>query len=773
MTAAIRDRRAIRGWVRPRLLFLVLIALIVSPQPAVGAEPLDSPNPLDRPMADLAILDAPDARTTPMLVVLDATSPAPSIARITILRRDDAWIPVASTDIDLGEDGLSARWLVSLDVGRFALVATSPQAAPGNGRAVVVGIQVRMQGDAATIDEGNRQVLDRAIENTGAADVDGFGSAELVLGLRPHFDASSCGTSSLVVVDGSIAAVRRSIDIPGPRGAGLLGRFDAVPGTDLLVYAQAGCPPGGDIESSLLAIRLADGSQSRAIDDVLHVFPASLPPPLVLDLDGSAPDEVIATGAAGLAVFDPSHAWRSMLVAGGRSVPLLVGPTGTRGLPGTRVAILDTAGAGALVTLRLDRDQAGGVVLKGRSELADDAMEPARWSILESAIRAAGTHQVTSNAWIGDAVEPGCPFVFLPGAVLPCGTDALRSGPAWLATRPLAAMPIRGGHVFLVAESLEWQAGTASPENPTPAAAGPAGWWRPGPSTPFALAEIGSDDVLQFDDAPTPVATIETATTRDGTAAVRGHAGTRLFTSITPLRHGQVDPVAAADTPFSPWSWPGPGGRTAVVRIPVPPGLETDRDESVARLDIGDIKQADVQETSRWAMKVIPINDWGEWGQPVARTIRHDGVAPTVVVDEPFTSPIWPFSAQLAGRSEPGSTVRVDGFGDIEVDPRGRFAIETRLAPWPQTFRATVTDRAGNVTIGEFTIVGGIDYRRFPWPGILAGALLASVAIRWLFGGPRNRSAGDDATRRSADSVEYGSTPVIEELPPGRGLARG
>jgi hypothetical protein len=771
VTAAIRDRRAIKGWVCLRLPLFVLVALIILPRPAVGAEPLDSPNPLDRPMADLAILDGPDAAATPMLLVLDATSSRPSIARITILRREDAWVPTASADIDLGEDGLSARWLVGLDKDRFALVATSPRTAPGSGRAVIVGLDVRLQGDAATIDEGNRQVLDRAIENTGAADVDGFGSAELVLGLRPSFDSSSCGTSRLVVVDGSIGAVRRSIDIPGPHGAGLLGRFDAVPGADLLVYVTAGCPPGSDAVSSLLATRLADGAQSRAIDDELHVFPAALPPPLLLDLDGSAPDEVIATGAAGLAVFDPSHAWKSTLVAGGRSVPLLVGPTRQRGLPGTRVAILDTAGAGALVTLRLDRDQAGGVVLKGRSELADDAMEPARWSILESAIRAAGTHQVTSNAWIGDAVEPGCPFMVVPGAVLPCGTDTLRSGPAWLATRPLAAMPIRGGRVFLVAASLDWRAGTASPESPTPAAAGPAGWWRPGPSTPFALSEISSDDVLQFDDVPTPVATIESATTRDGTAAVRGPAGTRLFTSITPLRDGQVDPVAATDTPFSPWSWPGPGGRAVVVRVPVLPGLETGRDESVARLAIGDIERADGQEVSRWAMQVIPINDWGEWGQPVARTIRQDGVAPTVVVEEPFTSPIWPFSTHLAGRSEPGSTVRVDGFGELEVDPHGRFAIETRLAPWPQTFRVTTTDPAGNPTVGEFTIVGGIDYRRFPWPGIVTGALLASVTIRGLFDG-RNRPAGH-RTRASTDSLDDGSMPVIEELPPGRGLARG
>jgi hypothetical protein len=232
--------------------------------------------------------------------------------------------------------------------------------------------------------------------------------------------------------------------------------------------------------------------------------------------------------------------------------------------------------------------------------------------------------------------------------------------------------------------------------------------------------------------------------------------------------------VAATDLLAGLSSSPGPGGRTAVIRIPVPSGLESGRGASVAPLDIGDIRLSEGQETSRWAIQGVPINDWGEWGRPFARTITHDTAAPTVALDEPFTSPIWPFSARLAGRSEPGSTVRVDGIGDLEVDARGGFTIETPLAPWPQTFRVTTTDPAGNVAVGEFAIVGGIDYRRFPWPGIVAGVLLASVAIRGLFGGGRVRSAGADAGRRSTGSRgDDGSAPVIEELPPGSGLARG
>jgi hypothetical protein len=172
-------------------------------------------------------------------------------------------------------------------------------------------------------------------------------------------------------------------------------------------------------------------------------------------------------------------------------------------------------------------------------------------------------------------------------------------------------------------------------------------------------------------------------------------------------------------------------------------------------------------------LQVVPINDWGEWGRPVARTITRDAHGPTVALEQPFTSPVWPFHAILAGRSEPGSTVRVDGIGDVDVDRGGRFALDMQLAPWPQVVRVTATDPSGNATIGEFSIVGGVDYRRFPWPGIAAAVLLGLVAARGLFGGGRRSHAGVEATPWSLGSLDEASVPEIEELPPGSGLARG
>jgi hypothetical protein len=773
VTAANRIRRTIRGCVLLGVPLLGALAAVGSLTVA-AAEPDDSPNVLDRPIADLAVLEPVGSDSTPLLVTLGALSPPSSVARIAVLRRGDAWVEASTWDIDLGAEGLDARWLVELGVGRYALVATSPGSRSGTGRAVVVGFDVTSQGDAVTIDAVDRQSFERGIVDAGAADVDGFGSAELVLGMRPLFDAgSSCGTSSLVVVDGSVSAIRRSFDLPGRLGAGVIGRFDADAGDDLLVYASEGCVPGASPESRLLTVRLADGTLSRAIPGVLQGDPARFPTPLRIDVDGSSPDEVVAVGEDGLSIFDPAARWAGMLIAGDGAVPLVAGPSSDPARDGVRVALLDPAGSGALVTARVRSDKAGGLAWSGRSEMPASGISPERWTILTTSIRAAVGRQAPSNAWLGDAVDADCPDLLLPGAILECGTDEIRSGAAWLGTHALAAMPIEGRRVVLVAAGLGWDPEIGLPSNPTPSAGGPVGWWRHGPSTPFAVSEVRSRDLVYFREFPQPVATIETQTAKDGSTVLPGFTGARLLAVVTPLAEGEVGPDPAADALAALTTTRGPGGRTSVVRVAVPPGLESGRDGSFARLTIGDVRLPDGRATGRWAMQVVPINDWGEWGQPIARTITLDAFGPTVAVEDPFTSPIWPFFARLAGRSEPGSSVRVDGIGDLEVDRRGRFTIETQLAPWPQVFRVTATDPSGNVTIGEFSIVGGVDYRRFPWPAIIAAALLALVAARGLFGSGRGRAARVEATRWSTGALDEASTPEIEELPPGSGLARG
>ena len=171
-------------------------------------------------------------------------------------------------------------------------------------------------------------------------------------------------------------------------------------------------------------------------------------------------------------------------------------------------------------------------------------------------------------------------------------------------------------------------------------------------------------------------------------------------------------------------------------------------------------------------MRVVPINDWGEVGLPVVRTVVRDAVGPTLNLETPFTNPVWPFLASLPGRAEPGSTVAIDGQGDLEVDQRGRFTVVTHLAPWPQTIRLTATDASGNTSVGEFSVVGGVDYRRFPWALIAALLLLVVVAARGLAAAGRDRGRPVEATLWSTGALDDSNAPEIEDLPPGSGLAR-
>ena len=92
-------------------------------------------------------------------------------------------------------------------------------------------------------------------------------------------------------------------------------------------------------------------------------------------------------------------------------------------------------------------------------------------------------------------------------------------------------------------------------------------------------------------------------------------------------------------------------------------------------------------------------------------------------------TPIWPLPASIKGSAEPGSIVEVEGIGPVELDRRGGFRISTSLAPWPQTLTVTATDASGNETVREVSLIGGVDYRRFPWPTIAAVVLLIVVAI--------------------------------------------
>ncbi len=768
MTASTRQRRSIL----PAAVLGALVCLMTT-GPVAGASPGDDrPNRLEQPMADLAVLPSPVADVTPRLLVLDVTD-SPSVGRLEVLERRASWLAVASIDIDLGAD-LDARWLIGLDAGRYALVATTVR---GADRSVIVGLDVVSGTDGVTLVESDRQTFDRAIDDTGAADTDGDAITELLVHFRPARSLPrACEASDLAVLDGRSFATITELSVPGPRlGAGVIGRWDAVAGDDLLVYAGIDCPIGDDPgETRLLALRLRDGVATR---EVALGLPRSqlgaVGPPLRLDLDGLAPDEALAQVGSSLSILDPVSGWLATDVGSGRALPFVAGPAVDGGW---RIAWMEPDGDGSVRTERRWRDTDGEIVADGGSTLSASDIGPERWRFIREAARSAAARQVAPGAWTGDALDIGCPDLVIPAAILPCGEPGLRPGAAWLATRPVAVMDIEGRRRLLVAAGIGWDPSAGLPPAPTPLAAGPGGWWRHGPSTPFALSEVRAQDVTYFRDFPIPRASVDATTAADATIAMPGFTGTRLFVMAAALSEGQEVPEGGDPSAFTALAVAGGGGQAAhVVRVPVAAGLESGRDGSFVRLSLADVTLSDGSPAARWSMRVVAINDWGEVGQPAFGVVSRDIRGPTLSLEVPFVSPIWPFAARLRGAAEPGSTVQISGIEEpIELDRRGQFVIDTTLAPWPQDLRLSAVDASGNRTERAVSVIGGIDYRRLPWALLGALGLLLLVTVRGLgTGGPARAVVGAVTPGRWAPAgSDDGPQPEIEDLPPGAGLPR-
>jgi hypothetical protein len=389
---------------------------------------------------------------------------------------------------------------------------------------------------------------------------------------------------------------------------------------------------------------------------------------------------------------------------------------------------------------------------------------------MQRAILDAAARGEPALGYLGDAVNAGCPDLIVPGGVLPCGADAFRAGAAWIGTRPIAAIGAGAKRRLLAAAGLAWDPSGSLPPSPSPWVSAPAGWWRHGPSVPFALSEMRASDTTYFREFPEPHATIEADTSPDVRTTIPGFTGTRLFVRATAVTQDAEVPEGRRSALLVLGAAPDATALATVVRVPVPPGAESGRDGSFATLDLARVTIADGTAASRWMLDVVPLNDWGELGDAERGVVGRDAIGPNLNVVTPFMSPIWPVAAQIQGSTDPGATVVVEGVGEMDLDRRGGFAIQATLAPWPQTLRITARDESGNVTVRELSVVGGIDYRRFPWPFIAAVALLLLVAARGLFGdrrsgGPTGRS------RRLTGWYDDGPIAEIEELPPGGGLA--
>ena len=367
------------------------------------------------------------------------------------------------------------------------------------------------------------------------------------------------------------------------------------------------------------------------------------------------------------------------------------------------------------------------------------------------------------QAWIGDIDADGCAEILAPLLIAECaGSDSasMRDGATWMATRPIAVFNARSRRELLIAATVAWHPTDGAPRAATPAATGRPGAWRHGPSVEFVLSEVRAADAVYFGDFPVPRPTIERGPVQAQATDLPGFTGVRVLVRATAIGPDAPPDRDAPTLDHFLHDAVAPRERIGVARIPVPAGAESGRDGSFVRLPLGDVESPDGLPPSRWIVTIAQINDWGEIAGPVRQTIELDADGPSLVIEIPFLSAPWPLEATIHGRSEPQISVLGGSAGTVATDRRGRFELRTQLAPWPQTLELTAVDETGNRTTRRFTVVGGVDYRSFPWAAILAVALLVGAIL--------STGRGISTTREVETMPDAEPLPEIEELPTAR-----
>lgn len=746
-----------------------LVPLAVA-APAAAADAADSPNILDHPRIDVAGLVSTGPDGAPRILVVDPLDSTGRTVHVAILARDGTWSSVAGATIDVDVSGVGDSgkpWLVGLGNDQFVLIATSQL----REQSVLVPIDAREGDGKPWLVQGQPVRLDAAIDDAGAADVDGDGALELVVANAPTLrQGETCEGSTLWVFHGADLARPSEFPLPDIRlAAGVLGSFDDIPGEDLAVYASSDCPagPGRGNDLRLLSITLVDGVVRSDRLAASAGIPPPMAPPVRFDADGDGRDELLGLVPRGLAVLDPLDGWADIRVASSAAMPLgSTTPTGLVAEPRTRVAWLEPAieGRGSIGT-ELVRREATGALDTGPATVRWDTPTPSdRWRALLADATVGALRHAGPVAWSGELDDPSCHDLLVPTAIVACGSDPVSPSAAWVGTQPLFAFDGPAGRRLLVAAGIEREFGSGLPASPRPWAGGTAGRWRHGPSPAFALAEL---DVADLADSVVPVPVVDRTAARGPAAVLGTRVGMRLVATAFPRGPDAVEPTPGTLLGAVRELGPASNGSSTFVRVAVPPGVASSAQGSVEELSLAGLTMTDGTPAERWAVFVVGLDDSGDVAGPVATLVTKDVVGPVVELVTPVTSPVWPQAARLVGTVEVGATVTVDGDATVAMGERGSFAIETPLAPWPQTLRVVATDAVGNATVLEVTVIGGFDYRILPWPAILAVAVLAAAMLSGIVGSRRRRDA---VTVAPAGIVGSGDpTPELEELPPRSG----
>lgn len=751
-------RRAVAGF----LLSAALIQLTA----IGGANAADPPvpGPLDRPIADLALIEGdggPDA--PPRLLTLDTDGQPPGTVRLALLDRSTGWLPISSEIVSLFEftDGAETPWLIELGPERFVMLATSHE----QERTTIVPFRVAPDA-AAVLEIGPATPFAMAVDDAGAIDVDADGTKELIVSSAvTRRGGDVCQGSVIRVLNGTTLAQRAEWAVPDMRLAGgVLGEWDGRPGGDLLAYTYGNCPAGPDSAQRLgvLALRLADGALIAALPPQdPSASTASPGVPLAADFDGDGRDEVVIRDGAAFVLLEPARGWARTEVARGDVMPLIAAAPEAPGRAGTLLWLGHAEAEDNLFISmgRVARSPGGALAVTAeRLDLA--AVAPPRRGRVLRAIRDVALAQAAPQAWRGDIDGDGCAEILAPLLTTQCTgeLESLNVGATWFATRPVVAFEAGDSRELLIAATMDWVPAGGRPLPATPAAVAPPGAWRHGPSSRFALSEVRAADAAYFSHFPVPRPTIERVAVRGQATDFPGFTGARILLRVAGARPDDPPPAEAPTLDAFLSNPPSSGELIAVERVPVPAGAESGRDGSFVHISLADVLAPDGGPAERWTVTIAQINDWGEVAGPLRGTIVEDSSGPSLTVEAPFLSVPWPLEATVHGRSEPGVEVRGGSGGPVVSDRRGRFELRTQLAPWPQTVELTAIDESGNTTTSQFSLVGGVDYRAFPWPAI--------VAVSLLLGAVLSAGRGTHVIREVRLMADNEPQPEIEELPP-------
>ncbi len=726
------------------------------------------------PFLDVAALE--DGR---LLAVAAQVARLPGGPSVRLLERSpEGWHVTSSIDLDpLGNRAEGAPWLVELAGDRFVVLTPLPAERATRISAIEIG--------PGGLSLGPVVRFDRRVDEALGADVDGDGTAELVLDASAVDPAGpTCQSGRVSVLDATSLALRAAYVVPNERVVVAAAvPLDDVPGVELAAYTSGSCPAGpvspGD--HRLLVMRLVDGVALRRESLLPGAGVVSTTvPPVAVDADGDGRLELLVRDGAGTSLVSLRSDGVRRLVDDGTPLGIVPGLDGR-----DQVLLLDApTGAGSPVpgTVRLasfDRTDADGPSLGHGTDLFVPGGDPAVARVRRDLLRFAGSPAAVP-ARLLDLDGGGCPELVLPGATWPCAAGSLeavspRWAPSFLASTLLAVGPAEAGarHV-LVAAALGWDRGVRRLAAPGPAAAASLvpGAFRDGPAGSFAVVDVPAAALLSRDPGVGAPPLGARATNGRTGARVLAPPGTRVVGIGTlggePAGPAALDAFVAALRREPVGSEMAVAGGTATlgasrrgeVVVPGPDPAEVVVAFPAFAPD-GSGQSRDLGENV--SLQVVGISPLGE-PSTVAVVRRGAPAPPALAVESQAVSAPWPVETLVEGTTEPGSRVALaDGTGVPMSD--GRFAIPVRLPPWPTDFVVRTTTPDGETSAIRVSLVGGFDYRGLPLDALGLGLALVLAAVgTWR---------ATSLTRRGPGGTDAGSPPgagegwEIEEVPPG------